>query len=162
MVRKRIKSKRKTDTFKSMKLWDSLHCALTWIDIDRINIDWKDKELIKNLWSRHGKFIMEAWRQDLNNAGSRPRIWWNIFIKPEDFKILRYEKHTNQRGVPEPVEIWPDGHLEHEYPMYEDQTAFLKRNDLVEPWETKALNDKEGKAGFEEGEECLPFGRNKI
>lgn len=140
-----------------MALYDSLHCALTWIDIDRINIDWKDQELIRRLWRLHGKVIMEAWRQDPVNAGSRPKIWWHIFTKKEDFKILRYEKHTNLGGEPEPLEIWPDGHLEYEYPIYEGQSAFLKRLNFLEAWEISEFENIKTKAQFETETDNLPY-----
>jgi hypothetical protein len=158
VARRRIKSKKKmyTENYKTMKLWDSLYTALVWVDLDRINLDWKNKKLIKKLWARHGKFIMEEWEKDPARAGHRPKIFWHIFTEEKDFKILRYEPHLNLNNEPEPVEL-TNGSIEHEYPIYEGETAFLKRNNLLKDFEIQELNDKKGKAHFEEETDNLPY-----
>jgi len=151
MPRRRIKSKKKIDIYRHIRLWDSLHIALTWLDLDRINLDWNDTELIKKLWARHGKFIMENWEQDHTNAGRRPKIWWHVFTQEKDFRILRYESHLNLNDEPEPVEL-PDGSIQHKYPVYEGQTAYLYRNNLLKDWEIKELKDEY----FDDETECVP------
>lgn len=156
MPRKRIKSKKKIDSYKKMKLWDSLYTALVWTNLDRINLDWTDKKLIKKLWVRHGKFIMETWEQDHTHAGRRPRIWWHVFTEEKDFKILRYEKHMDMSDKkPEPVEL-PDGSIEYEYPVYEGETAYLYRNNLLKDWEIKELIKRNPDTPFEDDDECVP------
>jgi hypothetical protein len=156
MPRKRIESKKKIDSYKKMKLWDSLYTALVWTDLDRINLDWHNKKLIKELWARHGKFIMKNWEQDHTNAGRRPKIWWHVFTEESDFKILRYEKHMNMSDTkPEPVYI-ADGSLQHEYPVYEGQTAYLYRNNLLSEGEIKELIKENPDMPFEDEEEWVP------
>ena len=146
MPKKRIKKKiRKNDNYKFMELYDDLHTVLTWMPLGRMkDINWKDKELVSNLWKWHGEKIMNEWETDPTHAGQRPRIWWHIFTKNEDFKILRYEKYTGLNGKPEPREMWPDGHLETEYPIYEGETAYLKRKNLLEDWELKEIESGKG------------------
>ena len=119
-----------------MELYDDLHCVLTWIPLSGMkDIDWEDKKLVSDLWKWHGEKIMNEWRKDPTNAGKRPKIWWHIHTKKEDFKIFRYEKYTDFDGNLEPREMWPDGHIETEYPVYESQTAYLERKGLLEDWE---------------------------
>ena len=58
MPRKRIRSKKK-NSYRFMDLYDDLHCVLTWMPLSGMkDIDWEDKELIGNLWTWHGKKIM--------------------------------------------------------------------------------------------------------
>lgn len=155
MARKRIKFKEK---IRSLTLYDSLWCALVWgVDPEEVNINWTDKTLIRKLWRLHGKLIMTAWEQDPSNAGDRPKIWWHIFTKKEDFKILRHEKHRNVNGEPEPVEIWPSGQIEYQYPIFEGKTAVLKKLNFLEAWEISELDDKKGKSHFEKETDCLPY-----
>jgi len=136
MPKKRIKSKKKFN-YDYLEPYDSLYCALTWIDIDGVNIDWNDRELIKKLWNLHGEKIMEIWRQDPANAGKRPKIWWYVNSE-KDIKVLRYEKYKNVRGEIEAREI--DGHLTSEYSIYESESSYLKRKGLLESWELEVLS----------------------
>jgi hypothetical protein len=118
MVKKRIKSKRKHDNYRYMKPYDDLYCVLTWMPLDGMeDIDWKDTDLIKQLWEWHGEKIMKLWREE-NKPGTRPKIWWYIHAKPEDFKIIKYKNGE---------------------PVFESESAFLERNNLLEPWEIKEL-----------------------
>lgn len=113
MPRKRVKSKKKNDSYRYMEPYGSLHCALYWVDLDKIKLDWTDTELINQLWEWHGKKIMELWWKE-NRPAQRPKIWWHANVDPKDIKIL--------------------GHKEGK-PVFESESAFLERNNLLEPWE---------------------------
>ncbi len=126
--------------------------------------DKNDPEICRKIWNLHKKAVMEKWKTDpKNNTGSRPFLWW-ICERPEDIRIIRYEKWMdNADKKPEPVEL-PDGSLEYEYPIYEDQTEYLKRLNLLEDWEIKAFKERfpdfeeERSPGFEEeGTDNLPY-----
>ena len=91
MPRRRIKSKKKIDIYRHMRLWDSLHIALALMDLEKINIDWNNRELIKKLWKWHGNKIMDCWFSDISNFGKRPKIWWHIYTKKSDWKVLGSE-----------------------------------------------------------------------
>lgn len=108
-----------------------------------VMFDKNDPKVCRRIWNLHKKAVMEKWKTDpKNNAGRRPFLWW-ICERSEDIKFLRFEKHTNERGEPEPIEdIYPDGHTEFEFPIYESETAYLKRLNLLEAWEIKALGER--------------------
>lgn len=118
-----------------------------------VMFDKNDPKACRKIWNLHKKAVMERWKTD-DNAGSRPFLWW-ICERPEEIKIIRYEKYTNLGGEPEPVEIDIKGTLEYEYPIYESETAYLKRLNLLEAWEIKAL--KERRLHFEEEIDDLPY-----
>ena len=139
MPRKRIKSKKK-NIYRFMELYGDLHCVLTWMPPTGVkDIDWQDKELVRNLWERHGQKIMNEWRTDPTNAGKRPKIWWHIHVKRKDFRILRYEDFVTNAvgyyngksctGGEEPIIA--------KHPVYESQTAYLDRKGLLEDWEVE-------------------------
>lgn len=154
MSKKRIKSKRRYGDYRYMEPYGGLHFALYWFDIDRINLNWNDKELLKKLWEWHGKKIMELWKNEpAIHTGKRPKIWWHVHAKPEDFKILRYEK------LEEPREYNP-GIFTFQRPIYESQYAYLKRNNLLEPWEIERIKKDRYIAGLEDN--SLPFDYSTI
>ncbi len=118
--------------------------------------DKNDPEVCRKIWNLHKKAVMERFKTDpKNNAGTRPFLWW-ISERPEDIRIIRYEKWMdNSDKKPEPVEL-PDGSLEYEYPIYEDQAEYLKRLDLLESWEIQEIKALEERSSDFEEEERPP------
>lgn len=155
MPRKRIKDKKKIN-YRIMNLYDDLHCALTggFFD-DIVNIDWNDKELVKNLWEWHGEKIMNEWKNDPTHAGKRPKIFWYIFAKKEDFKILRYEDYvTNAVGYYCGEPCTPNEKpIIRKDPVFESETAYLDRKGLLEPWELEYFKNHNKRLE----DVCTPF-----
>jgi hypothetical protein len=118
-----------------MEPWGSLHTVLTWMPLDGDkDIDWTDTELVKQLWEWHGKKIMDLFRKE-NRPAERPKIWWAVHYKPEDFKIIDHK----------------DGET-----IFESESAFLERHNLLEPWEVEELKKYEPWQKREEND-SLPF-----
>ncbi len=114
--------------------------------------DKNDPKACRKIWDLHKKAVMEKWKTDpKNNAGSRPFLWW-VCERPEDMKIIGSEDYIiNSIGDINGVETVPEGEEPEieKYTIYEDQYAYLKRLNLLEDWEIKAL---ERPPGFEEEE----------
>jgi hypothetical protein len=158
MVKKKIKRKKKNDNYRYMEPYGSLHTVLTWMALDGDqDIDWTDTGLIKQLWEWHGDKIMELWRKE-NRPGTRPKIWWHIHAKPEDFKIIRYEKYmTNSVAIYQGKQVPPPEGPEYiDEPIFESVSAFLNRKNLLEPWEVE-LAKKESWVLAHDTDNCLPF-----
>ena len=177
MPRKRIKSKKKKINIDYRKLTYDLYEAICHrVSMEEHLGDYKhlgyrehldgnlnyyfffdknDPKVCRKIWNLHKKAVMEKWKTDKNNVGSRPFLWW-ICERPEDIKIIRYEKWMdNSDKKPEPVEL-PDGSLEYEYPIYEDQAEYLKRLDLLESWEIQEIKALEERSSDFEEEERPP------
>jgi len=147
MARKRIKRKRKYSGYRYMEPYGSLHFALYWFDIDRINLDWNDKELIKRLWDWHGEKIMELWRKE-DRPGERPKIWWHVHAKPEDFKIIGFREYDIAIS-------FKSGKRTIKRIIFKSQYSYLKRNNLLEPWEVEKAEKDPSIRRLEEN--YLPF-----
>ncbi len=160
MPRKRIKFKgKKVINFNNLteELYEAI-CSKNSMEelITRKQMfDKNNPDLCKQIWSLHKEEVTSRRKLDKNNAGKRPCLWW-VCERPEDIKILRYDKYTNINGKPEPVEMWPDGHIETEYPIYEGETAYLERLGLLEDWELEVFNS--GKLYYKDMENrMLPY-----
>lgn len=124
MSRKRIKGKRKKylkfGILTSDLIWVIFYGYDCVVDRRDIDIDLKDKKLVKEIWDLHKEAVMKDWNKnktDLDCAGLRPLFWW-LVEAPEPRKILRYQKYNNK-----------------EYPVYESSMAYLLRLNLLEDWE---------------------------
>ena len=158
MPRKRIKGKKKKINLRILThdLYESICDKVSLVemlrDYDYNNVgakysywfmfDKNDPEKCKEVWDLHKEAVMEKWKLDKNNAGKRPFLWW-VCERPEDIKIIRYEKYKDFNGKPEPREMWPDGHIETEYPIYEGETAYLRRLNLLREDEIKIFDSDE-------------------
>lgn len=110
-------------------------------------------KVCNEIWDMHKEEVMKRWKLDKNNAGKRPFLWW-VCERPEEIKIIRYDKYTDLQGNPEPLEMWPDGHIETEYPVYEGETAYLRRLNILEDWEIDVFDSDEICYRDEENESC--------
>jgi len=132
MTKKRIKSKRKRTidlTVLTNELYESI-CSYTTLDeiltddycpwkFVGVATGWKpywkpfdkdDPKICKKVWDMHKKEVMDRWRADKVNAGSRPWLWWvceaNFSSKKADEIKKNMElKYLEEKGLLEDWEI---------------------------------------------------------
>ena len=138
MVKKRKKGKKKKYIKYEILTDDLLEVICQgYLLLDRsdIDIDLKDKKLVKEIWNMHKKEVMEIWRSDTKgNAGRRPEFWW-LVEATEPRLTIPYEeyKKLNDRPESEPSKIHNE--IREELEIYESDYAYLKRLNLLEDWE---------------------------
>lgn len=64
-----------------------------------------DPELCRQIWNMHKVAVMEKWKQDKNNAGKRPFLWW-IAEAPEFMSSKEINKIINDRNEREYLTKW--------------------------------------------------------
>ncbi|MBA7615979.1 hypothetical protein ES703_23269 [subsurface metagenome] len=139
MVKKRKKGKKKKYIKYEILTSDLLEVICQgYLLLDRsdIDIDLKDKKLVKEIWNMHKKEVMRIWRSDpKGNAGRRPKFWWlveaiepRLTISPKEYKKLydRFEYDPSKIKGQKPK---PD------LTYFESDYAYLKRLNLLEDWE---------------------------
>ena len=139
MVKKRKKGKKKKYIKYEILTDDLLEVICQgYLLLDRsdIDIDLKDKKLVKEIWNMHKKDVMEIWRSDIKgNAGRRPYFWWlveaiepRLTISPKEYKKLNdrpeYDPSKIKGQKPKP-----------DLTYFESDYAYLKRLNLLEDWE---------------------------
>ncbi|MBA7492304.1 hypothetical protein ES702_02853 [subsurface metagenome] len=139
MVKKRKKGKKKKYIKYEILTDDLLEVICQgYLLLDRsdIDIDLKDKNLVKEIWNMHKKEVMEIWRLDpKGNAGRRPEFWWLVeAIEPK--LTIPYEEYKKLNDRPE----YDPSKIKGEKPLpdpiiQESDRAYLKRFNLLEDWE---------------------------
>lgn len=141
MVKKRKRGKKKKYLKYEILTTDLLEVICDgYLLLDRsdIDIDLKDKNLVKEIWNMHKKEVMEIWSQDpKGNAGHRPKFWWlveatepRLTISPEEYKKLNdrpfrdYDPSKIKGQKPKP-----------DLTYFESDYAYLKRLNLLLDWE---------------------------
>lgn len=139
MVKKRKKGKKKKYIkyeILTSNLFEVICDGYLLLDQSDIDIDLKDKNLVKEIWNMHKKEVMEIWRSDpKGKAGQRPKFWW-LVEATEPRLTIPYEEYKKLNDRPE----YDPSKIKGEKPkpdlsIYESDRAYLKRLNLLEDWE---------------------------